>query len=101
MSKHYTDEQKRLAVILFKMQSCVEHYLKDIARMYPEVTELSGFASLEIKRSMMLVYLNGVMEAQDSKELMNYLDVLIYSIYKSVTDDELEENTKPPTMDFN
>lgn len=100
MAKHYTDEQKRLAVILFKMQSCVEHYLKDIATMYPEVTELSGFASLEIKRYMMLVYINGVMETQDSKDLMNYLEVLIYSIHKSVTEDELTENTTPPTMDF-
>lgn len=101
MGKHYTNEQKRLAVIMFKMQSCVEHYLKELATLYPEVTELSGFASLEIKRYMMLIYINGVMESQHTKELMTYLEVLINSINKSITKDELEENTKPPTMNFN
>lgn len=101
MAKHYTEEQKRLAIIMFKMQSCVEHYLKDLATMYPEVTELSGFASLEIKRTMMLVYLNGVLQTENTKDLMNYLEVLIYSVCKAVTEDELNKNTNPPTMNFN
>lgn len=101
MAKHYTDEQKRLAVIMFKMQSCVEHYLKDLAVMYPEVTEISGFASLEIKRTMYLVYLNAVMQTESAKDLNNFFEVLIYSVHKAMTDDELQKNTTPPTMDFN
>lgn len=100
MGKHLTNEQKRLAVIMFKMQSCVEHYLKDIATLYPEVTELSGFASLEIKRAMMLIYINGVLQTENAKDLMNFLEVLIYSILKAKTDDELTKNTKPATTKF-
>lgn len=100
MAKHYTEQQKRLAIIMFKMQSCVEHYLKNLATMYPEVTELSGFASLEIKRSMMLTYLNGVLQTENTKDIMNYLEVLIHSVYKSVTEKDLNKNTTPPTCNF-
>lgn len=101
MGKHYTKEQKRLALIMYKMQSCVNYYLTVLATLYPEVTELSGFASLEIKRIMMLVYLSGVIQSEDTKDLMNFFDVLVNSIKNAKTDEALTENTKPATTNFN
>lgn len=85
---------------MYKMQSCIEYYLTVLATLYPEVTELSGFASLEIKRIMMMIYLSGVIQTENSKDLMYFFDVLVNSIKKAKTDEELTENTKPATTKF-
>jgi hypothetical protein len=100
MGKHYTTEQKRLALIMFRMQNCIEHYLNNLSTIYPEITKLSGFASLEIKRTMMLIYITAVTENENSKELMNYFDVLINSLKNAKTKEELTKNTKPATTNF-
>lgn len=100
MAKHYTNEQKRLALIMFRMQNCIEHYLHNLSTTYPEVTKLSGFTSLEIKRTMMIIYITAVLQNENTKDLISFFDVLINSIKNAKTEAELIENTKPATTNF-
>ncbi len=81
---------------MFNMKTYVERVMHDLAVMYPELTELSGFASLELKRYMMLAYINGALETEEIRDLSAFIDVLLYSIMKSKSMEELNKNTKPP-----
>lgn len=96
MGKHLSIEEKRLSVLMFKMKTYVERVMHDLAIMYPELTELSGFASLELKRYMMLAYINGALETEETRDLTNFIDELHYSIEHSKSMDDLDKNTIPP-----
>lgn len=92
MSKRYTNEEIRLSVIFYKMVSYVEKVMQDLAKMYPELTNLSGFTSLELKRYMMLSYINGALETAETRDLESFIVNYIQRIKEANNDEQLKHN---------
>lgn len=91
MSKRYTSEEIRLSVIFYKMVNYVEEVMQILAKMYPELTNLSGFASFELKRCMMLSYINGVLESTETRDLENFLINYYQRIKEAANDEQLKQ----------
>lgn len=92
MSKYCTNEVIRLSVNFDKMVSYAEKVMQDLAKIYPELTNLSSLASLELKQYLMLSYINGALETAETRDLASFIDNYIQRIKEATNDEQLKHN---------
>lgn len=68
---------------LIKINTTTDMLCLQLRQRYPTISELNGFVSLEIKKTIMIAFIMGALETSQLKDIQTDINELIYKINKT------------------
>jgi hypothetical protein len=91
MKKAYIDERKRLHLFLTNMEVTTNCICQKLASKYPEITTLSGYAALEIRKAVLHAYLSSFIDNTDERDLASIVATITIHIENALNTDDLNK----------
>jgi hypothetical protein len=91
MKKAYIDEQKRLHLFLTQMEITTNSICQKLATKYPEITSLSGYAAIEIRKAILNAYISSFIDNTDERDLASYIATITTHIENAMNTETLNK----------
>lgn len=91
MNKTYSDTQKRLHLFLTQMEITTNSICQKLASKYPEITTLSGYAAIEIRKAILNAYISSFIDNTDERDIATYIAAITTHIENAMNTETLNK----------